>query len=121
MTEEEYFRKNFPDSCYGDEPLSPYWDYFQYGVEFGERQSEKEIRMLKSENAELKELLNCENCCELEESECGSCAEFGHFRCKGKGQLTKAKELLKRWVNSYGYIDVALCNQTDRFISEVEK
>ena len=35
MTEEEYFRKNYPDSCYGDKPLSPYWDFFQDGTEFG--------------------------------------------------------------------------------------
>ena len=47
MTEEEYFRKNYPDSCYGDKPLSPYWDFFQDGIEFGERQSEKKIEELK--------------------------------------------------------------------------
>lgn len=47
MTEEEYFRKNFPDSCYGDKPLSPHWDYFQYGVEFGEQESEKQIKELE--------------------------------------------------------------------------
>ena len=47
MTEEEYFRKHYPDSCYGDRPLSPYWDYFQDGVEFGERQSEKKIEKVK--------------------------------------------------------------------------
>ena len=47
MTEEEYFRKNYPDYCYGDRPLSPYWDYFQDGVEFGERQSEKKIEELE--------------------------------------------------------------------------
>ena len=35
MTEEEYFRKNYPNSCYGDKPLSPHWDFFQDGVEFG--------------------------------------------------------------------------------------
>ena len=54
MTEEEYFRKNYPDSCWGDRPLSPYWDYFQDGVEFGERQSEEKIEELENENAELK-------------------------------------------------------------------
>ena len=43
MTEEEYFRKNFPDFCYGDKPLSPHWDFFQEGVEFGERESEKRL------------------------------------------------------------------------------
>ena len=35
MTEEEYFRKNYPDFCYGDKPLSPHWDFFQDGAEFG--------------------------------------------------------------------------------------
>lgn len=50
MTEEEYFRKNYPNSCYGNEPLSPYWDFFQDGVEFGERQSEKRIEELEEEN-----------------------------------------------------------------------
>jgi len=61
MTEEEYFRKTYPDSCYGDRPLSPHWDFFQDGVEFGERQSEKkieelekQIEKLKNRNAELK-------------------------------------------------------------------
>lgn len=49
MTEEEYFRKTYPDFCYGNKPLSPYWDFFQDGVEFGERQSEKKIEELKSE------------------------------------------------------------------------
>ena len=47
MTEEEYFRKNYPDSCYGDKPLSPHWDFFQDGVEFGERQSEKKFEKVK--------------------------------------------------------------------------
>ena len=54
MTEEEYFRKNYPDSCYGDKPLSPYWDFFQDGVEFGERQSEKRIEDLKDALEKLK-------------------------------------------------------------------
>lgn len=52
MTEEEYFRKNYPDSCYGDRPLSPHWDFFQAGVEFGERQSEKKIAELKAQRQE---------------------------------------------------------------------
>ena len=73
MTEEDYFRKTYPDYCYGDKPLSPYWDLFQYGVEFGEQQSENKIadikancdlaiegrdikiKELEKENAELKE------------------------------------------------------------------
>ena len=49
MTEEEFFRKNYPDSCYGDKPLSPHWDFFQDGVEFGERQSEKKIEELEAQ------------------------------------------------------------------------
>ena len=53
MTEEEFFRKNYPESCYGDKPLSPHWDFFQDGVEFGERQSEKKIEELQEENLKL--------------------------------------------------------------------
>jgi hypothetical protein len=56
MTEEEYFRKNNPDFCYGEKPLSPYWDLFQEGVEFGERQSEKKIEKLEEENRRLNKL-----------------------------------------------------------------
>ena len=88
MTEEEYFRKNYPDSCYGNKPLSPYWDFFQDGVEFGERESEKKIaeleqenkvltqnledteivnKALEKENAELKRLVN-----QYKASKCGS-------------------------------------------------
>lgn len=124
MTEEEYFRKNYPDSCYGDRPLSPYWDFFQDGTEFGERQSEKkieklekentdirdnydqfkaiavpEIERLKKENAELKELLNCNNCSELSEEECEVCAEYSHFKCKRKDQLIKAKEHIRTLIS----------------------
>jgi len=51
MTEEEYFRKYYPDFCYGDKPLSPYWDLFQYGVEFGERESEDKIKELEDKLA----------------------------------------------------------------------
>lgn len=58
MTEEEYFRKNYPDSCYGDKPLSPHWDFFQDGVEFGERQSENKIAELKKACDETQELLD---------------------------------------------------------------
>lgn len=54
MTEEEYFRKTYPDSCYGDRPLSPYWDFFQDGVEFGERQSKKKVEELKQQIQKLK-------------------------------------------------------------------
>ena len=54
MTEEEYFRKTYPDSCYGDRPLSPHFDFFQDGVEFGERQSEKKIEELEETIVNLK-------------------------------------------------------------------
>ena len=59
MTEEEYFRKNYPDSCYGDKPLSPHWDFFQDGVEFGERQSEKKIEELEAQLEQEKNLSQC--------------------------------------------------------------
>jgi hypothetical protein len=56
MTEEEYFRKNYPDSCYGDKPLSPHWDFFQDGVEFGEQQSENKIADLEAQIEKTKSL-----------------------------------------------------------------
>ena len=55
MTEEEYFRKNYPDSCYGDRLLSPHWDFFQDGVEFGERESEKKIEELEEERNDYRD------------------------------------------------------------------
>ncbi len=61
MTEEEYFRKNYPDSCYGDKPLSPHWDFFQDGVEFGERESEKKIEELEAQIEKMKCCSNCDN------------------------------------------------------------
>ena len=61
MTEEEYFRKNYPDSCWGDRPLSPYWDFFQDGVEFGERKSEERITELEQKLADAKKVLVVEH------------------------------------------------------------
>ena len=58
MTEEEYFRKHYPDVCYNGKPLSPYWDLFQDGVEFGERQSETKIEELENKIADIK--ANCD-------------------------------------------------------------
>jgi hypothetical protein len=59
MTEEEYFRKTYPDSCYGDRPLSPHWDFFQDGVEFGERESEEKITELELQLEREKNLNQC--------------------------------------------------------------
>lgn len=59
MTEEEYFRKTYPDSCYGDRPLSPHFDFFQDGVEFGERESEEKITELELQLEREKKLNLC--------------------------------------------------------------
>lgn len=114
MTEEKYFRKHYPDVCYNGKPLSPYWDLFQDGVEFGERQSEKKIKELEKknvelkaeitkktdvnnslvgqvarleiENAELKNILTSVNCLE-------NVYSFG--KKEGMKQLAKAKQIIK--------------------------
>ncbi len=103
MTEEEYFRENYPDSCYGDRPLSPHWDFFQDGVEFGERQSEKQIqigaeqiRALQKQNGELTD------------------------------KLTKAKEIIKTFLGfaeAFGYSPSMdkFITEAEQFISEVKK
>lgn len=130
MTEEEYFRKNYPDSCYGDKPLSPHWDFFQDRVEFGERQSEKRIaeferkleqtekdladyqfnyptiKELQKENAKLKErnrklLESCEGATMMYEDLC------------------KAKEIIKTFLGfaeAFGYSP-----SIDKFITEAEQ
>jgi predicted nuclease with TOPRIM domain len=121
MTEEEYFRKNYPDFCYGDRPLSPYWDFFQDGVEFGERQSEKKIeeleleltvekdqhqeeinlhlhaeeyiKSLEKENAELKEELK--NWKDEWQEQVQKAIDEGYARTQQTIQLTKATEILR--------------------------
>ena len=59
MTEEEFFISNYPDSCYGDKPLSPHFDFFQDGVEFGERESEEKIAELELQLEREKKLNLC--------------------------------------------------------------
>lgn len=124
MTEEEYFRKNYPDFCYGDKPLSPYWDLFQDGVEFGERQSEKKIEELEQENERLKG--------DLELWESGGCRATNLFKCgvvkELKEQLTKATELLKKLileVRGYeeinGYDTCEPVQEAEQFLKEIEK
>lgn len=111
MTEEEYFRKHYPDVCYNDKPLSPYWDLFQDGVEYGERQSEKKIEELENQNRLLGERCNqlledkgdltdkiekmkcCYNCfydCEdcnsknkdCDKCPCGTCIKHNHWELR---------------------------------------
>lgn len=86
MTEEEYFRKTYPDYCYGDRLLSPYWDLFQDGIEYGERQSEKRIEELEKQIEEMK---CCENCRWLwlktyneTVTACSSCKDKNMWRLK---------------------------------------
>ena len=93
MTEEEYFRKHYPDFCYGDRLLSPYWDLFQYGVEFGERQSEKKINKAK----EILQLF-----LKLKITPCASGNSINMFQfenvCKQAEQFLKGEQQDK-WVN----------------------
>ena len=120
MTEEEYFRKTYPDSCYGDKPLSPYWDFFQDGVEFGERQSEKKIKELEEENERLRgdlELWESGGCRATNLDKCGVVKEL-------KEQLTKAIGTIKRWyeTNRSACIEPSqeLIEVTEQFIKEIE-
>ena len=129
MTEEEYFRKTYPDSCYGDRLLSPHWDFFQAGVEFGERQSEKKIATLEKENENLKKTYRKQRNKRIDElqkenaelrSGCGMC-----YR-KDKEQLTKAKEIIKDLLGSENTsceeeMFFEIRQKAEQFLSEVEK
>lgn len=79
------------------------------------------VTELEKENAELKALLNCNNCSELSEEECEVCAEYSHFKCKRKEQLTKAKELLKQWLSLCGFKVEKLAKDTEQFLNSEGK
>ena len=145
MTEEEYFRKNYPDSCYGDKPLSPYWDFFHVGVELGERQSEKKIADLEAEVKEWKdkadlwckianlkdhniminkelEKENAELKKKLKPENCLKLlAKEGYIKFTSE-QLTKAKFLLKQLVDAFpkSYSDVVkdTLDEARKFVEE---
>ena len=137
MNEEEYFRKNYPDSCYGDKPLSPHWDFFQDGVEFGEQESEKKIKDLTEQNTSLLtsvenlnksvqelEKENAELKAENEANENGA-KKYAEYFFETNDQLTKAKELLKQWLQTSkasGCDNINILTDTEQFLnSEVEK
>lgn len=83
MTEEDFFRENYPDSCYGDKPLSPHWDFFQDGVAFGEQQSEKKIADLKELIEKMKSCRNCmNNCCFKWQEPCRDCVKHSNWKLR---------------------------------------
>ena len=77
------------------------------------------IKELEKENAELKALLGCKNCSELLEEECEVCAEASHFKCEGKTQLAKAKEIIKELIK----YDIPTLDyeKAEQFLKEIEK
>lgn len=95
MTEEEYFRKNYPDYCCGNRLLSPYWDFFQDGVEFDERQSEKKIEELGQENERLKNRnAELKGMYAHSAREAGTYKQFFERERKENEKLTKENRLL---------------------------
>lgn len=81
MTEEEVFKKNFPQFCTEKgECLSPFYDVFEAGVELATAELNKGIiQSLTKENAELK--------AQIEKMKvCGNCAKYnsgyGESPCK---------------------------------------
>ena len=84
----------------------------------------KNIEMLENENAELKELLNCNNCSELSEEECEVCAEYSHFKCKRKEQIAKVKELLNACIfKARGNVNPSwseLITEIEQFLREID-
>lgn len=84
------------------------------------RALQKQNGELTDELAELKALLNCNNCSELSEEECESCAEYSHFKCKRKDQLTIAKEHIRTLISCL--IDYIVPIDKDYFyITEAEQ
>lgn len=61
--EKERFVKSYPEFCYNGKPLSPYWDLWQDGAEFGYNKGkenarlESQVEQLQKINSEQKEML----------------------------------------------------------------
>ena len=126
MTEEEYFRKNNPDYCYGDKPLSPYWDLFQDGVEFGERQSAKKIEELKSELTKKADTNHSlvEQMAKLESDFriCEKNADTYYYLPSKATEIIKELLLLPYANNEEVFADVtSTLNKAEQFLKEIEK
>ena len=53
MTEEETFKKKYPEYCCGESLLSPYWDLWEDGAEYGYNKCFQQIRKLVNEHTRL--------------------------------------------------------------------
>ena len=71
---------------------------------------------LEKENAELKEVINND----VDKKIYVQLANKAELADVQKGQLTKAKELLKQWLSLCGFKVEKLAKDTEQFISEVE-
>jgi len=74
------------------------------------------VRKLEQENTELKGR-ECWKSCEYANPK----SELIGQHIKDVQNLTKAKELLNHWANSYGGVDITLCKETQQFLSEAGK
>ena len=110
MNEEELFCKLFPEYAVNGKPLSPYFDFFESGVE----QTENRIEELEEKLKHAEE--NCINksCVVLKDKE--ECV----------AQLINAKEIIKKYLTigvggkiTQNYLDVT--KEAEQFLSEVEK
>lgn len=79
-------------------------------------EQQQKIEVLEEKIAELKEKLKPENCLKL-------LAKEGYIKFTSD-QLTKAKELLKQWLQTSkasGCYNINIVTDTEQFLSEVEK
>lgn len=97
----------------------------------GYRQSEKKIEELEKENAKLKrenrEIKTCTNC---DEYVVGRCCNYSNGVChhwklsekyRNDDELTKAKEIIRQFLNDYPVITKELLDKLEQFIKEIEK
>ena len=85
MTEElkQKFKETYPDFMRGDEPLSPYFDIWEYGIEIAtkelqetyKKQRNKRIDELQKKNHDLEAQVEKMKCCEICDNSngCGVC------------------------------------------------
>ena len=114
MTEEEIENYFVESAGYGRDKVRNFMDIVNKAL----KQKGERIADLEKENAELKGLVN-----QYKASKCGSISLVNRNMIMFD-QLTKAKDLLKQWLQTSkasGCDDINIVTDTEQFLSEVEK
>lgn len=136
MTEEQIkqkFKETYPDFMRGDEPLSPYFDIWEYAIEIVTSELQEELNYAQTHCLFHSDCPNQKENTELKEQNIKDCENFNKTMKEIKEQwndahyqFTKAKEIIKSLLRLWNDVMTeetvkALVEEAEQFISEVEK